>query len=73
MFFGESRTVYYLTGLRTHVLGESRVAVYYLTGLRSHVFGESRMAVYYLTVLRPHVGCLLFNRPTVRAVWLFII
>ena len=30
--------VYYLTGLRPHVFGESRVAVYYLTGLRSHVF-----------------------------------
>ena len=47
--------VYYLTGLRSHVFGESRLAVYYLTGtvhgLRSHVLGESRMAVYYLTGL----------------------
>ena len=30
--------VYYLTGLRSHVVSESRVAVYYLTVLRPHVF-----------------------------------
>ena len=37
VFFGEIGCLL-LTGLRSHVFGESRVAVYYLTGLRSHVF-----------------------------------